>query len=104
MSDVYFLKLPMASQGASITNVPGTTFDLVLINASLAVNVRFNLLVIYDVPECRLAMLSAQIKAWIVFSTMQLPEGLPIKHLIHKVDPPTFSDPAHKTVSHGEGL
>lgn len=110
----YYSIAPVASLGEMLTLLEygDTTFDLVLINASLAFNVRFNLLTfcldhplirqafIYGVPECRLALLSAQMKARIVFSSMQLPEGLPIKHLIHKVDPPTLSDSTHKTLSH----
>ena len=88
------------------------TFDLVLINASLMANIRFNLLIfcrdhplirqafIYNVSECRLALLSAQMKARIVFSSMQLPEGTPIKRLIQKVDPPNLGEPKRSTVSH----
>ncbi|AZD67408.1 hypothetical protein SAMN04489802_3015 [Pseudomonas chlororaphis] len=89
-----------------------TAFDLVLINAGLTLNVRFNLLAfcldhplirqafIYDVPEYQLARLGAQVKSRIVFSSMQLPEGVPIKQLIHKVDQPMLNEPAHKTISH----
>ncbi|OPA96920.1 hypothetical protein BFW87_11415 [Pseudomonas fluorescens] len=74
-------------------------FDLVLINASLAIDVHFNLLAfcldhplirqafIYDVPERRLAKLSTEIKGRIIFSSAQLPEGVPIRRLLHSVDP-----------------
>lgn len=70
-----------------------------MINASLATSFRFNLLAfcmdhplirqafIYDVPERRLAKLSTEVKGRIIFSSVQLPEGVPIRRLLHTVDP-----------------
>jgi hypothetical protein len=109
----YYCIAPVSSLEEMLTLLEygDTAFDLVLINASLTLDVRFNLLAfcldhllirqafIYDVPEHRLVRLGAKVKARIVFSSIQLPEGVPIKQLIHKVDPPP-NDPAHKTVSH----
>ncbi|OIN47329.1 ANTAR domain-containing protein [Pseudomonas costantinii] len=73
-------------------------FDLMLINAKFAMSERFNLfdfyqdqplmgpVFIYGVPQQRLATLSAQVEGRIVFSSVQLPEGGPIRQLLHTVD------------------
>jgi len=78
------------------------TFDLVLINARLATSARFNLLdfcldhssiqqaFIYDMPERQLAQLSTEVKKRIIFSTIPLPEGTPIRRLL---DSNRFSAP-----------
>ncbi|MBK5416167.1 response regulator [Pseudomonas sp. TH31] len=81
----YYCIAPVSSLEEMLTLLEygDTAFDLVLINASLTLDVRFNLLdfcldhplirqaFIYDVPEHRLARLGAKVKARIVFSSIQ---------------------------------
>lgn len=76
-----------------------TAFDLVLVNANLAADVRLDLLAfcldspgvgqvfIYDVPDAHLVRLTAKINGRIAVSSVQLPEGVPIRHLLSIVDP-----------------
>ncbi|MGY2041477.1 response regulator [Pseudomonas pergaminensis] len=98
----YYAIAPVSSleEMLSLLEYGDRPFDLVMINASLAASPRFNLLAfcldhpsirqayIYDMPECRQAELSSQVKQRITLSSVQLPENLLIRRLLHKVDPP----------------
>lgn len=97
----YYAIAPVSSleEMLNLLEYGDSVFDLVMINASLATSFRFNLLAfcmdhplirqafIYDVPERRLAKLSTEVKGRIIFSSVQLPEGVPIRRLLHTVDP-----------------
>ncbi|AZF11309.1 hypothetical protein C4J93_3113 [Pseudomonas sp. R2-37-08W] len=78
-------------------------FDLLLVNAQLVIRERFDLrdflrdlasrvqVLVYDVPACRLAMLSAEALRHVVFSPAPWPEGGPVRALLSKVDPSRLS-------------
>jgi hypothetical protein len=97
----YYAIAPVSSLKEMLTLLEygNAVFDLVVVNASLAVDARFDLLafcldnpsigraIIYDVPERRLVRLNTEINGRMAISSVQLPEGVPFRHLLHKMDP-----------------
>ncbi|AZF16585.1 response regulator [Pseudomonas sp. R3-18-08] len=81
-------------------------FDLLLVNAQLVIRERFDLhdflrdlpsrvhVLIYDMPVCRLAILSAEARERTVCTPALWPEGGPVRALLRRADPlrlPVFS-------------